>query len=108
MNRKKSIDSQAASISAGKELGGAEKDCGALVPRRLRPGPVCLPGGDDRPVDMLGRTAFDIGEDVAVTMRHHRLERRAGLDSLAADHHRDVEALAGHCGEACLELGALR
>ena len=92
---------------AGEELGRAEEDGGALLPRRPRP---VLPGvgrGGDRRLD-LGRAALvDVGEDVAALVRHDRFERVAGADVLAADHERDLEALGRELVEAAPELVAL-
>ena len=82
------------------ELGGAEEDGDALVPRRSRPGGVRGTGGGDRALDLGGAALLDVGEDVRAAMGHHRLERRPRLDPLAADHHRDVDALAGHLPRA--------
>ena len=98
MKRQKSISSQTASISAwcavfdwfsivaafrvvpprpGEELGGAEEDRRALVPRHARPVGVRRAGGVDRLLDVLGAALRDVGEDVALPVRHDRLERLA-------------------------------
>jgi hypothetical protein len=56
----------------------------------------------------LGRASLvDVGKHVAAPVRHHRLERVAGLDVLAADHERDLEALRGELVEATSKLVAL-
>ena len=92
---------------AGEELGRSEEDRGAVLPRCPRP---VLPGvgrSGDRAVD-LGRAALvDVGEDVVALVGHDRFERVAGLDVLAADHERDLEALGGELVEAARELVAL-
>ena len=129
LKRKKSIDSQAASISAwcavfdwpsivaafsvsrhgpGEQLGGAQEDGGALLPRPARP---VLPrgrGGVDRLLHVLGAALVDVGEHVLLVVRHHGLLQVAGRDVLAADHERDLDPLVAHLLEAQLQAGALR
>ena len=85
MKRRKSIVSHAASISAwctvfdwlsivaptsverhgpGEQLGGAQEDRDALVPRRPRPGGMRGARGGDRALDVRGVAALDVGEHV--------------------------------------------
>ena len=129
MKRQKSIISQTASISAwcavfdwlsivaafsvvapraGEELGGAQEDRCPLVPRHPRPLGVRGRRGVDRLLDVLGAALRDVGEDVALAMGLHRLERRVRVDVLATDDHRDRDPLALHLVQAELEGGALR
>ncbi len=65
---------------AGEQLGGAEEDGGALLPRRARPVLPRVGRGGDRALD-LGRAALvDVGEDVRALVRHRRPRtcRRSG------------------------------
>ncbi len=83
--RKKSIDSHAASISAwcavfdwpsivaafsvsrhgpDEQLGGAEQHGGALLPRPARPVLPRVRGGVDRLLHVVGVPLVDVGEDV--------------------------------------------
>jgi len=48
-----------------------------------------------------------LGQNVALVVRHDRVERVAGTDLLSADHAGDVELLISELGEARFELGAL-
>ena len=129
MKRRKSIVSHAASISAwcavfdwlsivaalsverhgpDEQLGGAEEDRDALVPRRRATRRRCASRAAAIARSTCDGVALrDVGEHVVVVVRHDRLERRPGLDPLAADHERDVDPLAGHLREPLLELGAL-
>ena len=91
----------------GEEIGRTEEHRDALVPRGLRPVPMRVARCSDRTLDVLAATALDIREHVTVAVGHDRLERRAGLDPLAADHHGDVDPLGGDLGEPRLQLGAL-
>ncbi len=64
-------------------------------------------GRSDGALD-LGRAALlDVGEHVRALVRHHSLECRARFDTLAADHHRDVDALCGHRRKPRLQLRTL-
>ena len=92
---------------AGEELGGAEDDGGAIFPRRPRPVLPRVGRGGDRAIDLGGAALVDVGEHVVALVRHDCFERVAGLDFLAADHERDLEALAGELVEAAAELVAL-
>ena len=78
----------------GEELGRAEEHRRALVPRHPRPVGVRRVGGGDRLLDMLGASLGDVGEDVALAVRHDRLEGLVRVDVLAADDHRNRDALA--------------
>ena len=90
---------------AGQELGGAEEDCGALLPgagatspprpRRLR---------RSRLLDLRLPALVGVGEDVALLVRHHDLGRLAGRDVLAADHERQLDALGLHLVEPAAQL----
>jgi hypothetical protein len=69
-----------------------------------------LPGrgrGLDRAFDLGGVAAVHRGEDVILVVRHHRRERVAGADLLAADDEWDLDLLRAHLLEAHLELRAL-
>ena len=57
--------------------------------------------------DVLGAALGDVGEDVLLPVRHHRLGRLLRLDLLAADHHRDRDPLALHLREPDAQLLAL-
>ena len=129
LKRRKSISSQAASISAwcavfdwpsivaalsvsrhgpGEQLGGAQEDAlrgpptasatspATPRPRRRSPAATC----SAPPWWTSARTC-------ARVVRHHGRRRVAGRDVLAADHERDLDALARHLREAALERGAL-
>ena len=89
------------------QLRGAEEHRDALVPGHRRPAGVRVPRGVDRALDVRRVTFGDVGEHVIAIVGHHRVEGRAGLDALAADHERDLDPLARHLGEPPLELGAL-
>ena len=92
---------------AGEQLGRAEEDGGAVLPRPARP---VLPrggGGVDRLLDVLGARLVDVGEHVLLVVRHDGRARVAGGDVLAADHERDLDPLAGHLREPALERRAL-
>ena len=127
MKRQKSISSQAASISAwcavfdwpsivaalivdaprGREqLGGLEEHRGAVLPRPVGPLALRLARRRDRLLDQLGRGPVPVGQHVAVVVRHHDVLDQPGLDALAADDDRDLDALLRHRAEARLELGA--
>ena len=92
---------------AGEQLGRAEEDGRALLPRQARPVGVRLAGGVDRLLDVLGAALGDVGEDVLLAVRHHRLGRLLRLDLLAADHHRDRDPLALHLRQPDAQLLAL-
>ena len=64
------------------------------------------PGRGDRLLDVLGAALRDVREDVALPVRHDRLEGLTRRDVLAADDERDLDALVLHLAEARLELGA--
>ena len=91
----------------GEELGRAQEDRRALVPGSARPVRVRFARGVDGLLDVLGAALADVGQDVALAMRHHRLERLVGVDVLAADDEGDADALALHLAQASLQLGAL-
>ena len=55
-----------------------------------------------------GRAVVEVGQHVAVVVRHHRSAEVAGADVLAADDQRDLDPLAGHRGQPRLDRGALR
>ena len=92
LKRKKSIASHAASISAwcgglrlaehrrgvqrvaprpGEQLGGAQDDAGALLPRPARPVLPRLARRIDRLLHVLGAALMDVGENVLLVVRHH-------------------------------------
>src|SRR5262249_35103510 len=48
------------------------------------------------------------GQDRVPPMRRAHLDELARLDLLASDHHRDLDRLARHARQRCLELCALR
>ena len=54
------------------------------------------PGGVDRALDVGCAALVDVGEDVILVVRHHRLACLAGHDVLAADHERDRDPLGAH------------
>ena len=64
-------------------------------------------GGVDRLRDVLGARLVDVGEHVLLVVRHDGRARVAGGDVLAADHERDLDPLAGHLREPRLERRAL-
>ena len=81
---------------AGEQLGGAQEDGGAILPRRARPVVPGVAGGVDRALDSSApRALVDVGEHVRVAVRHDGFEGRAGAHLLAADDEREVDALGG-------------
>ena len=92
---------------AGEELGGAEEDRGAVLPRHARPVVPGLARGVDRLLDVLRAALVDVGEHVVLVVRHDRFERVAGADLLAADHERDLDPLGLHLREPHPQLLAL-
>ena len=75
---------------AGEQLGGAEEDGGAVLPRPARPVLPRRRGGVDRLLHVLGARLVDVGEDVLLVVRHHGRARVAGRDVLAADDHEGI------------------
>jgi hypothetical protein len=65
-------------------------------------------GGLDRPLHLARATLVNVGEDVALLVRHDDLGRLSGLDRLPADHERELDALGLHLVEPATELLALR
>ena len=92
----------------GEELGGAQQDRGAILPRPARPLAARLGRGRDRLLHVLGAGLVVLGQHVLMVVRHHRLLDLAGADLLAADDERNLDLLGGHRLQARLELGALR
>ena len=92
---------------AGEQLGRAQEDRGALLPRPARPVLPRLRGRVDRLLDVLGAALVHVGEHVRLVVRHHRRLGRAGRDVLAADHERDLDPLAAHLLEPPLQARAL-
>ena len=128
MKRRKSIVSQAASISAWCAVFDWLSIVAALSVERHGPASssaarrntatrsyhgvaahsaCAFPRGGDRALDVGGIALRDVGEDVLAVVRHHRLERRLRLDPLAADHERDRRSLARQLRQAPVQLGAL-
>ena len=85
---------------AGEQLGGAQEDGGALLPRPARPVLPGRGGSLDRGGDLLGTALLDVGEHVLARVRHQRRTRPAGRDVLAADHERRLDPLACHLRQA--------
>ena len=85
---------------AGEQLRGPEEDGRSLLPRQARPVLPGIAGGLDRALDLARAALVDIGQDVALLVRHHDLGRVAGGDLLAADHERELDALRLHLVEA--------
>ena len=122
LKRKKSIDSQAASISAWCAVfdwpsivaafsvsrhGPASSSAARRRTRRRAP-PTASATSRCHAVAAASIacctcSAFalvDVGEDVLLVVRHDRLLQLAGRDVLAADHERDLDALVAHLLEA--------
>ena len=89
---------------AREQLGRAEEDGCALLPREARPVGMRVAGGVDRLLDVLGAALGDVGEDMLLAVWHHRRGRLLRLDLLAADHHRDREPLALHLRQPDAQL----
>jgi hypothetical protein len=89
------------------ELGGAEQNRGAILPRPPRPVLPRRGGRVDRLPDVLGPALVDVGEDVVLRMRHDGGLQLARGDVLAADHERDLDPFASHLLEAALQAKAL-
>ena len=91
----------------GEQLGGAQDDGGAILPRPRRPFASCGCGRRNRLLDVFGSRNVVLGEHVTVIVRHHGLLGSSRADLPTADDDRDVDLLCGHRREACLELRAL-
>ena len=79
---------------AGQQLGRAQQHRGALLPRPARP---VGPGGRgrvDRELHVLRAALVHVRENVILVVGHDGLLEVAGGDVLAADHERDLDALA--------------
>ena len=89
------------------ELGRAEEDRGAVLPWCAVPVLPRLPGRLDRLLDVLRITFVHRREHVVFVVRHHGVERLAGMHLRAADHERQLELLGLHLVQPALQLFAL-
>ena len=92
---------------AGQELGGAEEDGRAVLPRRPVPLLPRVGGRLDRLLDVRGAAFVHGRQHVALVVWHHRFERVARAHLLAADHERQLELLRLHLVQPALQLLAL-
>src|SRR5437867_12538144 len=90
-----------------KEVGGFEKDCGPIGQAPTRPVAPRLARRFHRGCDFLRTSLMDFGEHMLVTVRHHRVDRLAGPDFLAADDDGDLDLTAAQVLERQFELVAL-
>src|SRR6476619_6461763 len=108
LKRKKSISSQAASISAW----CAVFDWFSIVAATIvvRHGPASSLAARRKTAARSSHGVrdrscqVDVRENVLLAVRHHRLDGVAAADLLAADHARDVEPLAFQLREPLLQL----
>ena len=128
LKRRKSIDSQAASISAwcavfdwpsivaafsvsrhGPESSSAarRKTAARSSHGQRDQSSQAFAAASIACCDVLGAALVDVGEHVLLVVRHHRRAQLAGRDVLAADHERDLDALAAHLLEPQLQARAL-
>src|SRR5262249_13128936 len=78
------------------------------LPRPARPVLPRSGGHVDRLLDLLGAGLVHVREHMLLVVRHDCRLRLAGRHVLAADHRRDLDALAAHLLESNLHRPALR
>ncbi len=96
-------------VRAGEQLGGAEEDRGARLPRHRRPLALGLGAVLDRPLDLGRAGQVRLGQHVAVAVGHGDVNRAARGHPLAADDAWDFDRVGGHSRELGFErrfLGA--
>ena len=99
---------EAVAPRALQQLSGLENHRGAMLPRCLRPLPPCRGSGVDRHLD-LGFAGLVVGaENVFVIVWADGFGSVTGSHLLAADDEGDLDLLAQHLLDRCLERGFLR
>ncbi len=89
------------------ELGGAQNDGGAILPRPARP--LAAPRGrcGNRLLHVLGAGNVVLGQHVLVVVRHDRLLGLTRANFLSSDHEGYVDLLRCHRLQARFQLGSL-
>ena len=94
-------------VAGGEEVRRLEKDRCAPLQTPRRPIAPRFARGRDRRLHLARRGLVHPGEDVAIAVRHHGLDRRAGAHLFAADDEGDLDLARGEVLEGPLELDPL-
>ena len=81
---------QGVAPGGGEQIGGLEEHRRPVFPGPARPLGARAAGRGDRRRHVLGPGVVEVGQHVAVVVRHHRVAEAAGAHLLAADDQRDL------------------